>query len=91
MHAFFDGLADIACLVFDAEIKAYAKTPEWIKQSVLKFLQRRAMKTVTEWQKNYKDLFAFHLKFIVSLGDSHDLHPQTLKYSIFIYFIFPLI
>ena len=46
LHAFFDGLADIACLVFDAEIKAYVpKPPEWIKQSVLKFLQRRAMKT----------------------------------------------
>ena len=45
LYAFFDGLQDIACLVFDAQLKAYVpKPPEWIKQSALEFLQRRAAK-----------------------------------------------
>lgn len=40
---FFDGLADIACLVFDPALTAYVpKPPEWIKQKALEFLQKKA-------------------------------------------------
>jgi hypothetical protein len=46
LYAFFDGLQDLACLVFDARLKAYVpKPPEWIKQSALAYLQKRATRT----------------------------------------------
>ena len=45
LNAFFDGLGDIVCLVFVPALTAYVpKPPEWIKQSALNFLQKKASK-----------------------------------------------